>query len=75
MLSTSFVPHAEIEYDSREEPTFCDAQEEAGDEESGETSSEPHESADDLLCEGDGRKPESRRYESEGDVIWTSNKT
>ena len=68
MLFISLVPHAEIEHDPGEEPAFCDAQKEAGDEESGERLSEPHESADDPPCEGDSRKPESRRCELEGDI-------
>ena len=62
------VPHAQIKHDSRGEPTFCDAQEEAGDEESGETLSEAHEGANDPPCEGDSRKPESWSGEFETDI-------
>ena len=70
MLFISFVPHAQIEDGSREEPGFCDAQEEAGDEESREALGEAHESTNDTPCEGHGREPESRRCEFEGDVTW-----
>ena len=68
MLFISFVPHAQIEHDSREESTFCDAQKEAGDKESGETLSESHEGTNDTPCEGDCRKPESRRCELEHEI-------
>ena len=70
MLFVSFVPHAQIERSSREEPGFCDAQEEAGDEESGETLGEAHEGANDTPGKGDSRKPESWRCELEDDVAW-----
>lgn len=69
-MFVSLVPHAQIEHHSREEPTFCRAQEEAGGEESGEILSEPREGADDTPQEGESRKPESRRREFEDDVTW-----
>ena len=70
MLFISFVPHAQIERSSREEPGFCDAQEEAGDEESGETLGEAHKGTNDTPREGHGRKPKSRRCDFEDDVTW-----
>ena len=68
MLFISLVPHAQIEHDSRDESTFCDAQKEAGDKESGKTLSESHEGTNNTPCEGDGRKPEPRRCELEHEV-------
>ena len=70
MLFIPLVPHAQIEHDSGEESTFCDAQEETSDKESGETLSESHEGANDTPCEGDGRKPESRRCDFEDEIAW-----
>ena len=70
MLLISFVPHAEIEHGSGEEPRFCHAEKKADDKESGETLSEAHEGANDRPDEGDSRKPESWRCESEDDVTW-----
>jgi len=70
MLFISFVPHAQIERSSREEPGFRNTQEEAGDEESGEALGEAHEGANDAPGEGHGRKPESRGCEFEDDVTW-----
>ena len=68
IIFTSLVPYAKIEHNSREEPTFCDAQERAGDGESGGILDEPRENTDDPPCEGESRKPESRRCELESDV-------
>ena len=68
MLFISLVPHAQIEYGSREEPTFCHTQKKAGDKESGETLSETHEGTNDAPREGDSRKPEPWSSESEDDV-------
>ena len=70
MSLISLVPHAEIEHDSGEEPTFCDAQEEAGDEESRETLSETHEGANDPPREGDSRKPKPWSREFEDKIAW-----
>jgi len=68
MLFISLVPHAQIERGSREEPTFCHAEKEANDEESGETLSKAHEGANYPPREGDSRKPEPRSSEFEDDV-------
>ena len=62
------VPHAQIIQDSRNEPGFCHAEKEAGDEESGETLSETHEGTDDPPREGDSWKPKPWRCEFEDDI-------
>ena len=70
MPFVSLVPHAEIEHDPREKPTFCHAQEEAGCEESGEALREAHEGTNDAPHEGESRKPEPWRCAFEDDVTW-----
>ena len=60
-MFVSLVPHTEIERGSREEFTFCHAEKEANDKESGETPSESHESANNTPREGECQKPELRR--------------
>ena len=59
MLFSSPIPHAQVKYNSREKTAFCDSENEADDEESGEIAGDAHEGANDAPCEGNGRKPKS----------------
>jgi len=68
MLFASLVPHAQIIEDSGGETAFCDAEKEAGSEESGEILGDAHERANDTPCEGESREPKLRCGEFEGDV-------
>jgi len=68
MLFTSLVPHAQIIEDSGTEPTFCDAEKEAGGEESGEILGDAHECANDTPREGESWKPKLWGGEFEDDV-------
>ena len=68
VLFVPLVPHAEIEHDSREEPTLRSAQEEARGEESAEALSETHEGADDTPHESDCRKPHPRGCKFEDEI-------
>ena len=68
MLFVSLVPHAQIKHNSREEPAFCDAQKEAGDEQPRKILGEPHEGANDPPYDGDSGKPEPRGRFFQDDV-------
>jgi len=68
MLFVSFVPHAQIKHDSREETTFRDAEEEADAEESWEVLGDTHQGTDDTPYEGESWKPESWGGDFEDDV-------
>ena len=70
MVFASLVPHAQIEDNSWEESTLCDAQEEADDEKSREIASDAHEGTNDAPYEGEGRKPKLWSCELEDDVEW-----
>ena len=68
ILLGSPVPHAQVEYNAREETTFCNTEKEAGSKESGEIAGDAHEGTNDTPREGEGRKPKSWSRESEGDI-------
>jgi len=70
VLFVSLVPHAHIKHDSREEPAFCDAEEETDGKESRKILGDAHEGANDAPCEGEGGKPKPRCGEFEDDVSW-----
>lgn len=68
MLFVSLVPHAQIKYDSGKKSAFCNAQKEAGGEQSGKALSKTHEGANNPPYDGDSGKPESGRRPFEDDV-------
>lgn len=53
MLFVTLVPHAQIERDTGNEPTFRDTEEEADGEESGEILGDAHEGAYDTPDQGE----------------------
>jgi len=68
MLFASLIPHTQVIEDSGGETTFCDAEKEAGSQESGEILGDTHEHANDTPCEGESREPKLRCGEFEDDV-------